>query len=107
MTDLAQLTGNRQWRRLANGAVALIGGLTRDGRDLPPDWAVVTGRGKLAPAPAPDGSEPQAVYGLGAQRTIPWFTFSCDQRARVRLDGTRPGPLQRRPGQPLLTYSRG
>src|SRR5262249_10774293 len=33
LTDLAQLTGNRQWRRLANGAVALTGRLTRGGRD--------------------------------------------------------------------------
>ena len=83
LTDLAQLTGNSQWRRLANSAVALTGRLTRGGRDLPPDWAVLTNRGKLAPTPAPDGSEPQVEYGLAAQRTIPWFTFSCDLHARV------------------------
>jgi len=82
-TGLAQLTGNRQWQRLAHGAVALTGRLTRGGRDLPPDWARLSADGSLAPAPSPDGSEGQAEYGPAAQRTIPWFAFSCDPRARV------------------------
>ena len=83
LTGLAQLTGNRQWQRIASGAVALTSRLTRDGRRLPPDWALVTARGNLTASPAPDGSEPQIEYGLAAQRTIPWFTFSCDPRARA------------------------
>lgn len=82
LAGLAELTGNRQWRRLANGAVVLTRRLTADGRDLPPDWALLTATGKVAPSPAPDGTQPQVQYGLAAQRTIPWFTFSCDPRAR-------------------------
>lgn len=86
LTALAQLTGDHQWQRLAYGAVTLTGRLTRGGRELPPDWALLTASGKLAPSPAPDGTEQQVEYGLAAQRTIPWFTFSCDPGAR-RLAG--------------------
>ena len=82
LTGLAQLTGNRQWQRLAIGAVALTERLTRAGRYLPPDWVTLTLHGRLDPAPAPDGSEPRVEYGLDAARTVPWFTFSCDPRAR-------------------------
>jgi len=83
LTGLGQLTGTRQWRRLASGAVAMTVRLTRGGRELPPDWAVLTGRGKLAPSPSPDGTERQVEYGLAAQRTIPWFAFSCYPRAHA------------------------
>lgn len=83
LTGLAQLTGDTEWQRLANGAVTLTSRLTKDGRELPPDWARLTARGKLQPSPAPDGSEPLVQYGLAAQRTIPWFTFSCLPRARA------------------------
>lgn len=83
LTGLAQLTGSRQWQRLADGAVALTSRLTKGGRALPPDWAVLTARGKLVPAPSPDGTEPRVEYGPAAQRTIPWFTFACDPRARA------------------------
>jgi hypothetical protein len=83
LTGLAQLTGNRQWQRLALGAVALTSRLTRGGRELPSDWALLTARGRLESAPSPDGSEPQVEYGLAAQRTIPWFTFSCNPHARA------------------------
>lgn len=83
LTGLAQLTGNRQWQRLAHEAVTLTSRLTRGGRELPPDWAVLTARGKLASAPSPDGTEPQVEYGPAAQRTIPWFMFACDPRART------------------------
>jgi hypothetical protein len=97
LTGLAQLTGNRQWQRLAHWAVALTSRLTRGGRDLPPDWARLTARGKLAASPSPDGSEPQVEYGLAAERTIPWFTFSCDPRARALA--RRWWRLLRRPGR--------
>jgi endoglucanase len=83
LTGLAQLTGDRQWQRLANAAVALTSHLTRGGRNLPPDWARLTGHGKLVPSPSPDRRERQVEYGLAAQRTIPWFTFSCYPRARA------------------------
>ena len=97
LTGLAQLTGNREWQRLANGAVALTSQLTRGGRALPPDWARLTASGKLQAAPSPDGSEPQVQYGLAAQRTVPWFTFSCDPRARTLARAW--WRLLRRPGR--------
>ena len=83
LTGLARLTGNQQWQQLADGAVALTTRLTARGRDLPPDWAELTAGGALAPAPAPDGSQPETQYGLDAQRTVVWFAVSCDPRARA------------------------
>jgi endoglucanase len=97
LTGLAQLTGNQQWQQLADGAVALTSRLTAGGRDLPPDWAQLTASGVLAPAPAPNGSEPQTEYGLDAQRTVVWFAVSCDPRARALA--SRWWPLLRQPGR--------
>jgi len=39
LSGLACLTGNQQWQRMADGAVALTAQLTRNGALLPPDWA--------------------------------------------------------------------
>ena len=97
LTGLARLTGNQQWQQLADGAVTLTNRLTASGRDLPPDWAQLIDGGALAPAPAPNGSEPQAEYGLDAQRTVVWFAVSCDPRARA-LAG-RWWALLRQPGR--------
>lgn len=80
---LAQLTGRQEWDSLAAGAVSLTSQLTRDGQLLPPDWAELTATGTLRSEPAPDGSQPQAQYGLDAQRTVAWFAASCDPRART------------------------
>jgi endo-1,4-beta-D-glucanase Y len=97
LTGLARLTGNQQWQQLADSAVALTNRLTASGRDLPPDWAQLTDGGALAPAPAPNGSEPEAEYGLDAQRTVVWFAVSCDPHARA-LAG-RWWALLRQPGR--------
>ena len=97
LTSLAQLTGHQQWQQLAHGAVALTSRLTASGRDLPPDWAQLTAGGVLAPAPAPNGSEPETEYGLDAQRTIDWFAVSCDPRARALA--ARWWALLRQPGR--------
>ena len=97
LTGLARLTGNQQWQQLADGAVALTNRLTASGRNLPPDWAQLIDGGALTPVPAPDGSEPQAEYGLDAQRTVVWFAVSCDPRART-LAG-RWWALLRQPGR--------
>lgn len=97
LTGLAQLTRNQQWQQLADGAVALTDRLTASGRELPPDWAQLTAGGVLAPAPAPNGSEPETEYGLDAQRTIVWFAASYDPRARA-LAG-RWWALLRQPGR--------
>jgi len=97
LIGLARLTGNQQWQQLADGAVALTNRLTASGRDLPPDWAQLMDGGALAPAPAPNGSEPQTDYGLDAQRTVVWFAVSCDPRARALA--TRWWALLRQPGR--------
>jgi len=97
LTGLARLTGDRQWQQLAGSAVALTSRLTASGRDLPPDWAQLTGEGALTPVPAPDGSEPQAEYGLDAQRTVLWSAVSCDPRARALA--SRWWALLRQPGR--------
>jgi len=97
LIGLARLIGNQQWQQLADGAVALTNRLTANGRDLPPDWAQLMDGGALAPAPAPNGSEPQTDYGLDAQRTVVWFAVSCDPRARALA--TRWWALLRQPGR--------
>jgi endoglucanase len=83
LQDLARLTGQPQWRRIATGAVSLTRRLTRDGRTLPPDWAELTASGALRPEPAPGGGQPQAQFGPDAQRTVVWFAASCSQHARA------------------------
>jgi endo-1,4-beta-D-glucanase Y len=97
LTGLARLTGDQQWQQLAEGAVPLTSRLTAGGRDLPPDWAQLTASGVLAPAAAPNGSEPQTEYGLDAQRTVVWFAVSCDPRARALA--SRWWALLRQPGR--------
>ncbi|HEX4661305.1 MAG TPA: glycosyl hydrolase family 8 [Streptosporangiaceae bacterium] len=79
---LEQLTGSNEWHRLAVSAVRLTRELTHGGRTLPPDWAQLSADGTVRPVAAPDGSEPGAVYGPGAQRTVVWFAASCDPLAR-------------------------
>jgi endoglucanase len=97
LTGLARLTGDQEWQQLADEAVALTNHLTAGGRDLPPDWAQLADGGVLTPAAAPNGSEPQAEYGLDAERTVVWFAVSCDPRARA-LAG-RWWALLREPGR--------
>jgi endo-1,4-beta-D-glucanase Y len=83
MQGLARLTGQAEWRSMADGAVAMTRTLTQDGRLLPPDWAELTAGGALLPEPAPNGSQPQTQYGPDAQRTVAWFAASCDAQARA------------------------
>ncbi|MBR7825974.1 hypothetical protein KDK95_06630 [Actinospica sp. MGRD01-02] len=74
LTGLARLTGNDQWLRIADGAVALAQQLTRSGALLPPDWAGLAADGTVYP---------EAQYGLDAQRTVVWFAASCLPQART------------------------
>jgi endoglucanase len=83
LTSLASLTGNHEWMRLADNAVAVTARLTRNGALLPPDWAMVTADGQVQPTAAPDGSEAQPQYGLDAQRTGAWFATSCVPQAQM------------------------
>jgi endoglucanase len=83
MDSLAGLTGNNAWHRLAVSAVSLAGQLSQNGRLLPPDWARLDSAGAVQPEPAPDGSEPQVIYGPDAARTVIWFAASCNPLARA------------------------
>jgi endoglucanase len=71
LQDLARLTGDQMWHRLALGAVTMVSELTRNGRLLPPDWAELTAAGALRPEPAPDGSQPQTQYGRALSEPLP------------------------------------
>jgi endoglucanase len=85
LTGLAQLTGDREWQRLADSALVLTRQLTRGGRLLPPNWAELTSTDQLLPESAPNAAdtEPQAQYGLDSQRTVAWFAASCNPQARA------------------------
>ena len=77
---LARMTGDRRWAGAAAASVRLVRTLTGDGRQLPPDWAVVTG-GHLVAAPQPGGGA-GIRYGLDAARVPVWFAGGCDADAR-------------------------
>jgi endoglucanase len=83
LTGLASLTGNQEWLRMADGAVALIARMTRDGALLPPNWAELFPDGQALTEPAPYDAGSQAQYGLDAQRTTVWFAASCVPQART------------------------
>ena len=96
---LARLTGVGRWRSAAGAAVAMIGEVTQNGLQLPPDWAQVSG-GRLVPAAKP-GVPAGVQYGLDAARVPIWFATACDPRARslsanwwrnVLGSGKRSGP---------------
>jgi endo-1,4-beta-D-glucanase Y len=80
---LAKLTGNQMWLRLESGALSLAGHITKNGRQLPPDWAQLQPGDDPLPEPSPNGNAPVAQYGLDAQRTVVWFAASCNPQARV------------------------
>jgi endoglucanase len=87
LTGLAQLTGNREWQRLADSALVLTRQLTNGGRLLPPNWAELTTTHRVLRvipevAPNANGTEPLAQYGLDSQRTVAWFAASCNPQAR-------------------------
>jgi endoglucanase len=82
MTGLAEITGDHEWRQLANSALFLTRQLTQGGRLLPPDWAELTATGQVLAESAPNYSAPEPQYGLDAQRTVAWFAASCDPLAR-------------------------
>ncbi len=88
--DLAKLTGDDRWSRLADAVVPLTERFTDAGRLLPPDWVALTADGTLRPEPAPGGTQPQTRYGLDAQRLVVWLATSCDDRARRLAAGWWP-----------------
>jgi len=80
---LAKLTGNPMWLRLESGAVRLARDITKDGQQLPPDWAQLHPGDAPLPKPSPNGNAPVAQYGLDAQRTVVWFAASCNPQAQA------------------------
>ncbi len=92
--DLAGRTGDTRWAQLADVAVEVTETLTDHGRLLPPDWARVDGE-VVSATPAPDGSTPEAQYGLDAQRLLVWLSAACD--APVRALAARSLPLLEAP----------
>jgi endoglucanase len=83
LTSLASLTGNHEWRQLADDAVAVTAHVTRNGALLTPDWATLSANGQVRPISAPDGSASLPQYGLDAQRTNVWFAASCVPQAHT------------------------
>ena len=94
-TDLARLTGDREWQQVADSALLLTARLTQGGRRLPPDWAELTATGDVLPRSAPNYAQAEPRYGLDAQRTVAWFAASCDPRATALA--ARWWPLLRHP----------
>jgi endo-1,4-beta-D-glucanase Y len=80
---LAKWTGNEEWLRLEAGAVDLAREITKNGKELPPDWALLHVGDAPQPEPSPNGDAPVAQYGLDAQRTVVWFAASCNPHARA------------------------
>jgi endoglucanase len=79
---LARETGDNQWKTLAADSVRTLRAITRDGQELPPDWARLDGNA-ARPQRAPDGSAPHIQYGLDAQRVPAWFATACTPSARA------------------------
>ena len=77
---LADVTADARWSQASSLAVQLIQELTRDGEQLPPDWAVLT-ETSAVPAPIPDLSSP-IQYGPDAQRLPIWLALACQPDAR-------------------------
>lgn len=80
---LAKLTGDHIWLRLETSAVSITREITKDGKQLPPDWAQLDLGDAPQAEPSPSGTVPQAQYGLDAQRTVVWFAASCNPQAKA------------------------
>jgi endoglucanase len=74
VADLAAVTGDPRWERVAADGVALMRELAAHG--LPPDWAVLGGDGRLQPIAGPDEPSGQGLYGPDAAR-IPARLPAC------------------------------
>jgi endoglucanase len=80
---LAKWTGDDTWLRLEASSVSLARDITKDGKQLPPDWVQLHLGDAPQPEPSPTGGAPLAQYGLDAQRTVVWFAASCNPQARA------------------------
>lgn len=91
MTALATASGDRRWRAAEQDADALVASLegTPGSRRLPPDWAVLSPDGQVAPA-GPPSSNGSPAYGLDAERVPVWFAASCSTSERALSAATWP-----------------
>jgi endoglucanase len=80
---IAKWTRDEMWLRLEASAVNLARGITKDGKQLPPDWAQLHLTDAPQPQPSPNGIAPVAQYGLDAQRMVVWFAASCNPQGRA------------------------
>jgi endoglucanase len=79
--ELATLTGDDTWSRLADSSTPLVSAATDDGRLLPPDWARLEGS-SLVPVADATGAQGEPQYGPDAQRVPLWLGRACTQDAR-------------------------
>ncbi len=75
---LAALTSDRRWQDMTTSDTSHLGQLTRGGKLLPPDWALL-GQGPPRASGSPDGGTP-AQYGPDAMRAAVWN--SCTPAGR-------------------------
>lgn len=105
MAELSRALGDDRWDALAASSRAMTNSLTSTWPNLPPDWAVGTSPGKLAPRHSPDGQP--ARYGADAVRIPIQFAVDCDaggQELAARpwtFLASRVGPAQ----EPTLAWA--
>lgn len=75
---LADLTGNRIWTELDDGARRVVAGSSTP-TDLVPDWALLTDDA-IEPSGPPSGGD--AFHGYDAARTAVRFAVDCDRDGR-------------------------
>lgn len=76
MAELSRALGDNRWDHLAAVSRSMTNSLTSTWPNLPPDWAVGTSPGKMAPRHSPDGQS--ARYGADAVRIPIQFAVDCD-----------------------------
>jgi endoglucanase len=72
LADLGRLTGDSRWHDLAASSTSLVAALTKDGTELPPDWAQAEGSAVTA-TPPPSHRSQDVRYSFDAQRVVIWF----------------------------------
>ena len=84
MATLAAASHDVRWTQLATNSQQLVqelqGGAST--RYLPPDWALLSASGTIAPSNPPSGGVPPS-YGLDAERVPVWYAADCTTSGRA------------------------
>ena len=84
MATLAAASHDSRWTQLAANSQQLVeelqGGAST--RYLPPDWALLSASGSIAPSNPPSGGAPPS-YGLDAERVPVWYAADCTASGRA------------------------